>query len=54
MVTKTGRVPGWLSWLSGRCLISVQVMILGSWDGAPATGSVLSLSLCPSPALSLK
>ena len=24
--------PGWLSWLSSGLLISVQVMILGSWD----------------------
>ena len=48
--------PGWLSWLSIQLLISVQVMISPSWDGAPGCAlcwawSLLKiLFLCPSPA----
>ena len=30
------RAPGWLSWLNIRLLIMGQVMISGSWDGAPS------------------
>ena len=50
--------PGWLSQLSGQLLISAQVMISGSWDGAPrgalcSVGNLLedtlSLFLCTSP-----
>uniref|UniRef100_A0A452VAZ4 ATPase family AAA domain-containing protein 2 n=1 Tax=Ursus maritimus TaxID=29073 RepID=A0A452VAZ4_URSMA len=29
------RVPGWHSWLGIRLLVSAQVAISGSWDGAP-------------------
>ena len=56
-------VPGWLSWLSIRLLISAQVMISRFMRLIPVSGSVLiawslpgilslSLSLCPSPVLS--
>ena len=46
-----GELPGWLSWLSMGLLISAQVVVLGSWDGAlrwalPSVGSQL-LSLSP-------
>ena len=29
-------IPGWLSQFSIQLLISVQVIISGSWDGAPS------------------
>ena len=45
-------VPGWLSRLSDWLLISVQVMILGSWDRAQrraphSVGSLFQDSLSP-------
>ena len=43
-------VPGWLGQLSIWLLISVQVMILGSWDQAPRQAPVWSL-LVPLPLL---
>ena len=48
--------PGWLSWPSGRFLVSTQVMISGSWDGAHVGlcteyESCLGLSLSPSASL---
>jgi len=46
--------PGWLSWLSVRLLILVQVVISGSWDQAPhwvlcSMGVCLRFCLSPSP-----
>ena len=59
---QTMGVPGWLSWLSIRLLISAQVMIsqftgsgpasvsaLTAWSLLGILGFSLSLSLCPSP-----
>ena len=46
-------VPGWLSWLSTRLLVSAQVMIPEFWDQLlrlPAQAGVC-FSLCPSPCL---
>ena len=46
-------VPGWLSWMSVGLLVSAEVMISGSWDGARpqawcSAGSLLKF-LSPSP-----
>ena len=54
-------MPGWLSWLSTRLLISAEVIISRFVRSSPERGSVLtawslpgilshSLSLCSSPA----
>ena len=57
-------VPGWLSWLSDRVVVSAQVMISWFMSSSPMLGSALascsllgilslfpslSFSLCPSP-----
>ena len=50
-VVKDIGVPGWLSWLSSRLLISAQVMISESWDRAlsmePAWDSLSPSALSP-------
>lgn len=39
-------VPGWLSRLSIQLLVSPQVVISGSWDGAQHRTPCLALTVC--------
>ena len=47
------KAPGWLSWLSDWLLISAQVMISGSCDGAPCWAPSSAWSLLEIPRLPL-